>query len=335
MTNSTPKKNRTFTENLMAVLKNTMHREETSPDPLKNAVRWVKENRIPKSGIRVHHKTNEVSEEVTGYLITSLYNAGEKDFALDLARWEISMQQLDGSFVAPGTQDAYTFDTAQVVRGFLSVVDDLPQAEKALVKACDFLVNQIEPNGRVITPHGGQWALADGSTFSEYCNLFCLPPLRDAGKKLNNQKYTAAAERALAYYKKQPDLVEFKSQLGTLSHIFGYMLEALADLGEYDLARQGLLQAAKIQRQDGAIPAYPNVDWVCSTGMAQLGLTWFKTGDTEQAQRILAYLERIQNSSGGFYGSYGKDGKYFPKEEISWANKFFIDLYLLVKGKNV
>jgi malonyl-CoA O-methyltransferase len=41
------------------------------------------------------------------------------------------------------------------------------------------------------------------------------------------------------------------------------------------------------------------------------------------------YLEKIQNSSGGFYGSYGKGAKYFPKEEISWAVKYFIDAYLL------
>ena len=52
------------------------------------------------------------------------------------------------------------------------------------------------------------------------------------------------------------------------------------------------------------------------------------------AEGILKYLERLQNRSGGFYGSYGKDAQYFPNEEISWANKYFIDLYLLLRGKN-
>jgi malonyl-CoA O-methyltransferase len=113
------------------------------------------------------------------------------------------------------------------------------------------------------------------------------------------------------------------------------MMEALAELGEKELAKKGLDQALSIQKKDGAIPAYPGVDWVCSTGMAQLGLAWYKIGDHDHAKRMLEYLEKIQNPSGGFYGSYGQGGQYFAGKEISWANKFFIDLYLLVKGKHV
>jgi malonyl-CoA O-methyltransferase len=306
--------------------------------PLDKAIAWVKNNRIPNSGVKAHHKTNDVSQEVTGYLITSLYNAGEKNLALDLAAWEISVQRPDGAFVGPGTNVPYTFDTAQVVRGFLTVAgnsNNISHMEAPVFKACDFILTQIEPSGRITTPNADLWALPDGSKLSEYCNLFCIPALRDAGKKYNVSRYVAAAQKALDYYKSKPDLVEFKPQLGTLSHIFGYMMEALADLGEHELAKKGLDQAARIQKSDGAIPAYPGVDWVCSTGMAQLGLAWFKTGNGEQARRMLDYLEKIQNPSGGFYGSYGQGGQYFAKEEISWANKFFIDLYLLVKGKNV
>jgi malonyl-CoA O-methyltransferase len=308
---------------------------ESSESSLEKAVRWVKNNRVPGSGIKVHHKTKNVSQEVTGYLITSLYNTGEKALALDLTSWEASVQRPDGSFVGPGTDVPYTFDTAQVLRGFLTVAQDhLSHMEAPVRKACNFVVSQIEPSGRITTPNADLWALPDGSKLSEYCNLFCIPPLRDAGKKYNIQKYGEAADRALNYYKSKPDLVEFKPQLGTLSHIFGYMMEALADLGEHDLAKKGLDQAARIQKGDGAVPAYPGVDWVCSTGMAQLGLAWHKTGNHEQARRMLDYLEKIQNPSGGFYGSYGPGGQYFAQEEISWANKFFIDLYLLVKGKN-
>jgi malonyl-CoA O-methyltransferase len=314
------------------ILKKLFKSPESS---LEKAVRWVKNNRIPGSGVKVHHKTKNVSQEVTGYLITSLYNAGEKTLALDLTSWEVSVQRPDGSFVGPGTDVPYTFDTAQVIRGFLTVAQDhLLHMEAPIRKACDFVMSQIEPSGRITTPNADLWALPDGSRLSEYCNLFCIPPLREAGKKYNIQKYCNAADRALNYYKSKSDLVEFKPQLGTLSHIFGYMMEALADLGEHDLAKKGLDQAARIQKGDGAVPAYPGVDWVCSTGMAQLGLAWYKTGDHQQARRMLDHLEMIQNPSGGFYGSYGPGGQYFAQEEISWANKFFIDLYLLVKGKN-
>ena len=110
-------------------------------------------------------------------------------------------------------------------------------------------------------------------------------------------------------------------------------MEALVDLREVDLARQGMKQVMKIQKSNGAIPAYPGVKWVCSTGMAQLGIVWAKLGQKDRAEQILRYLENIQNPSGGFYGSYGEGGQYFAGKEISWANNFFIDLYLLVRGK--
>ena len=43
-------------------------------------------------------------------------------------------------------------------------------------------------------------------------------------------------------------------------------------------------------------------------------------------------LEKIQNRTGGFYGSYGKGAKYIPSAEISWAVKYFLDAYLLKMG---
>lgn len=196
------------------------------------------------------------------------------------------------------------------------------------------MLSQIDEQGEIHTPSYDAWSLPNGKRFSDYCNLFCIWPLKKAGEILNEPKYTEAADRALRYYKTKPDLVEFKPELGTLSHIFGYMLEGLAELGEKKLVHKGLAQAQSIQKSNGAIPAFPGVDWVCSTGMAQLGLAWHKIGDHEQARRMLEYLQKIQNPSGGFYGGYGKGVEYFPEKEISWANKFFIDLYLLVRGKN-
>lgn len=300
---------------------------------LQMAVDWVKNNRISESGIVVHHKTKNVTPEVTGYLITSLYNAGEKELARDLARWECTVQQPDGSFKAPDNI-SYTFDTAQVARGFLTVLNDMPELEVNLRKACNFVVSQIDGRGEVHTPSYNAWRVPGGHSLSTYCNLFVLGPLLEAGKRLKKVAYIQAAQRSLRYFKRQDDLVEFKSNIGTLSHIFGYMLEALADLGEHELVRQGMKQVTVIQKKNGAIPAFPGVEWVCSTGMAQLGLAWYKIGETQKAEEILNYLERIQNASGGFYGGYGKGAEYFPFKEISWANKFFIDLYLLVRGKD-
>ena len=49
---------------------------------LQKAVDWIKNHRIPNSGIVVHHKTKTVTPEVTGYIIESLYHVGEKELAM-------------------------------------------------------------------------------------------------------------------------------------------------------------------------------------------------------------------------------------------------------------
>jgi malonyl-CoA O-methyltransferase len=268
--------------------------------PVQKAIAWVKNHRIPGGGILPHHKHTVATQEVTGYLIPSLYNVGERELAKDLARWEALVQRSDGAFEAPDG-GPYTFDTAQVVRGFLAVLDELPELEPNLRRACDYVERHITQEGKVTTASYASWECSDGSRFSEYTNLYVLPPLIEASKKLSSPRYREAAFRALHYFKRKSDLVEFKSEIGTLSHIFGYMMEALVDLGEFELA--------------------------------QLALAWYKLGDVEPADRAVNYLLTIQNPSGGFYGSYGPNGQFFPKEEISWAVKFFLDCLLMKNNK--
>ncbi len=306
-------------------------RSKSALPSLELALDWVKKNRISKSGVRVHHLTDVVSPEVTGYLIESLYNAGEKDFAFDLAEWEASIQQKDGSFLAPGDSVAYTFDTAQIIRGFLAVVDEYQEFESHLVKACDYVTRNISAKGEVLTPSYDMWVLSNGEMLSEYGNLYVLPPLFFAGVKLNQPRYLAAAKRGMEYFRTKKDLVEFKPQLGTLSHYFGYMMEALVDLGEVDLANAGLAQAEAVMKPDGKIPAFPGATWVCPTGVAQLGIAWAKLKNFALAQKAHRYLMKIQNPSGGFFGGIGRKVPYFDNQEISWAAKFFIDLSLLVE----
>ncbi len=292
------------------------------------AIQWVKNNRVPGSGIRANSKAEMITPEVTGYLTDSLYRVGERDFALDLARWEVSVQKPNGAFGAPDGVP-YTFDTAQVARGFLTLMDDNPEFEGPLRRACDYVEKMIAPDGNVTHESMDMWYLPDGTILSEYGNLYVLPPMLQAGKKLNEPRYTAAAKRGMEYFRKKPDLVKFKSELAMLSHYFGYMMEALVDLGEIELAKKGLKQALAVQRPDGSIPAFPGAQWVCSTGIAQLAIAWYKLGQREPADKAMEYLFRLQNPNGGFYGGYGPKANYFPDAEIPWAVKFFLDAVLL------
>jgi hypothetical protein len=118
------------------------------------------------------------------------------------------------------------------------------------------------------------------------------------------------------------DLVQFKPEPGTFSHMFGYMMEALVDCGETDLPQKAQ-QAEAIQHDDGSIPPTrerPGVsprdlrNWLC----------------VAEARRAAAQRRRRHVSSGCSIGAADsselREGAiYFTKEEISWAVKFFID----------
>lgn len=281
---------------------------------------WCKQNMVPGQGVIIHTKQPEPYPEVTGYYIPTLYNWGEQELARTCTKWLLSIQLPDGAFPAPDGVP-YTFDTAQIMRGLCAAVGDVDGAEPALRKACDWMLTQVDASGRLKTPSTEQW----GDIASDLIHTYALPPLAQAGKLLGVKEYEEAARFVLDYYKRQDGLVPFNR----LSHFHAYAMEALCELGEIELAKRGMADVEKCQRKDGSIPAYPDVDWICSTGIAQYAIVWYTLGNRERADRAIAYLEKIQNPSGGFFGSYGKGAKYIPGGEISWAVKYFLDAYLL------
>lgn len=291
---------------------------------LKRAMDWTARNTYPRAGVRVHAGSNNAYPEVTGYYVPSLLNWGAHDRAVEYAKWLMSIQNADGSWSAPSGSAPYTFDTGQVLKGLLAVLSRLPEAEAPILRGCDWMLARIESSGRITTPDKSCWGgLANGRMISENIHLYALEPLRDAGKHFNRPQYLAAVDRALAYYLAQPDLTDFN----TLSHFHAYVLEALVDLGHPERAMKGMDEVERLQRTDGSVPAYRNVDWVCSTGVAQYAVIWYKLGKRDLGVRALDYVRRLQNRSGGFYGSYGRGANYFPSKEISWAVKYFLDAY--------
>ncbi|HET9642784.1 MAG TPA: prenyltransferase/squalene oxidase repeat-containing protein, partial [Burkholderiaceae bacterium] len=284
------------------------------------AMEWFKNHRVPGKGIIVHTRQPVPYPEVTGYWVPTLYAWSETELARDCTRWLMSIQHPDGAIPAPDGVP-YTFDTGQVMRGFVAALGDVPGVETALRKACDWTLTQVHESGRLMTPSTEQWT----GIASDLIHTYVLPPLVEAGRRLAVPAYQEAARRVLAYYKAQPDLVPFNR----LSHFHAYAMEALVELGETELAARGMADVARCQRLDGSIPAYPDVNWICSTGMAQYAIVWYHLGEMARADRAMAYLEKIQNPSGGFFGSYGDGAKYIPGGEISWGTKYFLDAWKL------
>lgn len=282
------------------------------------AMDWFKAHRVPGKGIIVHTKQPVPYPEVTGYWVPTLYRWGEAELARECTRWLLSVQLPDGAFPAPDGVP-YTFDTGQVMRGLCAALGDVSGAEAALRKASDWMLTQVAANGQLRTPSTEQWS----DIASDLIHTYAVPPLAEAGRRLGVKEYEEAAHLVLDYYKRQPGLVPFNR----LSHFHAYAMEALTELGEMDLAREGMADVARVQRADGSIPAYPDVEWVCSTGMAQYAIVWYTLGDKVRADRAIAYLEKIQNPSGGFYGSYGKGARYIAGAEISWGVKYVLDAW--------
>ena len=284
------------------------------------AMEWLKANLVEGAGVIVHTRQRVPYPEVTGYFIPTLYQWGEREVARRCTRWLMSIQLPDGAFPAPDGVP-YTFDTAQVMRGLCAAYAHGEPVGHALLRAAEWMLTQVDGDGRLKTPSTELW----GNIANDLIHVYAIQPLIQAGELLGKQRYVEAGRFALGYYAKQDGLVPFNR----LSHFHAYAMEALWELGAIDLAAQGMAEVERLQRRDGSVPAYPDVDWICSTGLAQYAGVWYRLGKRENADRALAYLETIQNKSGGFFGSYGPGAKYIAGAEISWAVKYLLDAYYL------
>lgn len=285
------------------------------------ASKWVEDHSQHDKGIVVSNKNEVPYPEVSGYFIPTLLNWGEQERAIEWARWLVSIQDTDGSWWDHHHTRPYTFDTGQILKGLISLVDVYPEYREPIVRGCDWILKQAKASGQITTPDISQWPRWRGRKVPEAIHLYCMEPIRDAGRKWGRHDYVDAVNRALNFYLSKADLTDFN----TLSHFHAYIVEALVDLGEVDRATEAMDQITELQRKFGFVPAYRDVKWVCSTGLLQYAVIWYKLGEKDLADEAFAYACSLQNDSGGFYGSYGARAHYFPRQEISWAVKYFLD----------
>lgn len=291
----------------------------------KNSKNWIESNSIYNKGIKPwlsipDNFQNIAYPEVTGYFIPSLLDWGFRDKAISWAKWLVSIQHEDGSWYDYSNDDPYTFDTAQILRGLTSVYPIMPEIKQSIIKGADYILSMQEENGNLTTASKKYWM---NGIATELIHLYCLPPLKQIGEIFGEEKYINSANKALKYYttEHREKLLDFH----TLSHFYAYMMEALIDMGETELAKQAMNKVSKLQRKNGMVPAYKNVKWTCSTGLFQFAICWYKLGEKIKADKAFAYACSLQTKNGGWLGSYGKGANYLPKAEISWANKYFLD----------
>ena len=302
------------------------------------AKRWIEKYTINNKGIALEsNRASTIYPEVTGYYIPTLLKFGDRKRAAAFGDYLLSIQNEDGSWNAPSGKAPYTFDTAQILKGLAALIENnLDKDDKyknALIKGCDWILTMQRENGSIATPDYSAWGLPYGKQVPEAIHVYCLEPLRKTARMFGIPKYEECIQKALNYYLSQENLTDFN----TLSHFNAYIIEGLIDIGEIKRAQRAMDLVSLHQRLDGSVSAYSFVDFVCSTGLLQYAICWYKLGEIEKADKAFDYVCKLQNTSGGWFGSYtvARDGaNYFPEGEISWAVKYFLDaVYYRQKAK--
>jgi malonyl-CoA O-methyltransferase len=285
--------------------------------PAARALHWVQCNELETGGIRVHSRHPAAYAEVTGYFIPTLLHCGKTELAARCAKWLIKAQAADGSYADPDRGLPYIFDTGQALRGLLATIDIIPEAAGSARRAADYLCRRAVDGGRA------GFDVRYPGDIPKSTHLYVLPPLFQAAELFAEPRYADVAERCLEHYPYRPDALRVE----TLTHFLGYELEALIDLGREDLAMPVLDQLRRLQRNDGSLRGVGEQEWVCTPGLAQIAVCWYKIGQRQAADKALAWIEERQLWCGGFYGSYGPGASYFPDVVPAWAVKFYLDAH--------
>lgn len=291
------------------------------------AIKWIIKNSIPNEGIINNTKLQLPYPEVTGYYIPTLIRWGYRDLAVSYAKWLCSIQKEDGSWYDTNDKEPYVFDSAQILKGLLAVRAIYPSVDEHIIRGCEWILGNMTDEGRLVAPNQAIWD--DGKTYSELIHTYCISPIYEAGKVFNRLDFMEKADKMVSYYTTtcREQILNFD----LLSHFYAYIMEAMLDIGKVDLAKEAMEKLSHLQKKSGAVPAYKNVDWVCATGLFQLAIVWLRLGDFERGNKAFEYACKLQNESGGWYGSYlseensNEKNNYFPESEISWAVKYFLD----------
>ncbi|MBV9464136.1 MAG: class I SAM-dependent methyltransferase [Verrucomicrobiae bacterium] len=285
------------------------------------ALKWLRTHRREAGGVAISDLQPAAYPEVTGYWIPTLLAMGEENLALDLGEWLCGIQLADGAFRDCDGR-ANPFDTGQVVRGLFALASKDARFREPLSRACEWLIGKLDAQNLPPRPFD--------QSIPTWVLIYSYEPAERASRWLGQGKWADRARECVQHFSKPP---HGPAAWDSISHFYGYWLEALMDAGLEQAARGPLALIAETQAKDGAVPAFPKAPWVCVPGLAQIGIAWHKAGMTEPAAKALRWLAENQAPTGGWKGSVGRGAAYFAQAEISWGVKFAVDLALCVGGK--
>lgn len=288
--------------------------------PPARALSWIRANTLSTGGVRAQSLHANAYAEVTGYLVPTLIGYGEHELAEELSQWLVNIQRSDGSFTDPDCGMKYVFDSGQVLRGLVARSGVSTSIAESARRAVRYIRSCMVDDGRRGFP-----AAYEGTSCPEPVLLYALPPLVAASQLLGDRSCVCAVGRCVEHYMQHPQFL----RTDDLTHFLAYQLDALIDLGHPDLADRTLEELGALQKSDGSVRGVGGSEWVCTPGLAQLAICWYKIGDWQAGDRALGWLDAHQEPSGGFRGSYGPSAAYMADVEVPWAVKFYLDANLL------
>lgn len=283
--------------------------------------------------------------EVTGYLLTYFCKKPISKKLLTemtmIAKKLINIQHTCGGFPSFYDQhNLYTFDTAQIMNGLLSlyILDKNPIYLQSALKAGDFLCSMQQPSGAMFpiydTLSKSKTAYKKNSTGTNWGSTFSFIQVKNAEgllllhKLTKNKKYLASAELLSNICLETVDYL--------YTHPLAYYLEGLVALGLVSKAKE-ILKNIVIPRiaPNGFIAYYPKAKFAYVSGSVQLGILLWKMGYKKNARSILNWARLVQqnNSSGGLYQYAMPSGKVdssIHTEINSWGTKYYCELLRLV-----
>ncbi len=125
-----------------------LKRENSIISNYNKALDWIENNTIPEQGIIVSSKRKMPYQEVTGYLIPTLIDAGQFNLAKQYAEFLTCRQRPNGAFTGSDGRE-YVFDSAQALRGLLRASQHWDRYKSFALKAADYIVYSAEKDGRI------------------------------------------------------------------------------------------------------------------------------------------------------------------------------------------
>lgn len=336
-------------------------------------LRWILSAQRPDGGIAAYYSLltgySASYPEVTGYLIPTLYDFGQRNpdhesnrkliaAAERATNWLLSLQMPSGAFPA-GLQRASSqlsiFNTGQILQGLIRayVETNSPEIQRAARRAGDWLIEMQQPDGSWSGPCAYQ--AAPHTYYSMVAWSLALLSAETA-----DPRYGHAADKnldwVLSHFRSNRwiDGINLQGHLNYL-HFIAYVL-------------QGTLEYGLLRQRKDAIDAVAKSAWVllrrfetgkflcgaydngfkngrlftCLTGNAQMSCIWLRlfeiTADLRFLNTALKMNEMLKKMvpiragkgiTGGVSGSYPIWGRYQPFRFISWGCKFFADALLL------